>query len=145
MLIPTDQALMIDIRSSAEVMLFGIEEQADAHIPYYGGPVDEWNLFQQSFLTQSNDHFIKSVFSLIVEFGLYRDSSIILVSKSRYKGLRAASLLQVAGFKNVQTEIRVAISDRLVTKANGKRIGAGKRVDLMSEKTIHSAGLSVVH
>ncbi|MEJ2622427.1 MAG: hypothetical protein P8163_19900 [Candidatus Thiodiazotropha sp.] len=145
MLIPTDQALMIDIRSSAEVMLFGIEEQADAHIPYYGGPVDEWNVFRQSFLTQGNDYFVKAIFSLIKEYGLYRDSSIVLVSKSRYKGLRAASLLQVAGYKNVQAEIRMGASDRLMTQDCGKRAGLGKKVDLMSEKAYLSTSLSVVH
>jgi hypothetical protein len=145
MLIPADQALTIDIRSSVEVMLFGIEEQADAHIPYYGGPVDEWNVFKQSFLTRSNDYFIKTVFELIKEYGLYRDSSIILVSKSRYIGLRAASLLQVAGYKNVQTEIRIGFSDRLMTKDCGKRAGLGRKVDLMSEKAYLSTSLSVVH
>ena len=121
MFLPTDQALAIDIRSSAEVMLYGVAEDADAHIPYYGGPIDEWNVFQQSFLTHGNTDFINGVFDLIREYGLYRDSSIVLLTKSNRKGVRAASLLQVAGYRNIRVVQRVGNSDSLVEVARKKQ------------------------
>ncbi|MCG7921326.1 MAG: hypothetical protein N0C81_02025 [Candidatus Thiodiazotropha lotti] len=122
MFLPTDQALAIDIRTSAEVMLYGVAEDANAHIPYYGGPIDEWNVFQQSYLTHGNTSFINGVFDLIREYGLYRDSSIVLITKSNRKGLRAASLLQVAGYKRVRIENRVGNSDGLVELAYKKHV-----------------------
>jgi hypothetical protein len=131
MLIPTEQALTIDIRSSAEVMLYGVEERADAHIPYHGSPVDEWNMFKQSFLTHGNTFFVNSIFELISDYGLYRDSLIVLIAKSLLSGLRAASLLQVAGYKNIRVEIREGNSDRLVKRDRGSRKDSGSGVGSM--------------
>ncbi|MEW8624354.1 MAG: hypothetical protein AB2551_01210 [Candidatus Thiodiazotropha sp.] len=133
MFLPTDQALAIDIRSSAEVMLYGVAEDADAHVPYYGGPIDEWNVFQQSFLTHGNTDFINGVFDLIREYGLYRDSSIVLLTKSNRKGVRAASLLQVAGYKNIRVVQRVGNSDSLVEVARKKQAYTCEKEGVMEE------------
>ncbi|MEW8487195.1 MAG: hypothetical protein AB2705_18615, partial [Candidatus Thiodiazotropha sp.] len=70
--------------------------------------------FQQSFLTHGNTSFISSVFDLIRDYGLYRDSSIVLITKSNRKGIRAASLLQVAGYHNILVIQRVGNSDGLM-------------------------------
>ncbi|MCG7914246.1 MAG: hypothetical protein JAY71_10265 [Candidatus Thiodiazotropha weberae] len=133
MFLPTDQALAIDIRSSAEVMLYGVAEDADAHIPYHGGPIDEWNVFQQSFITHGNTSFINGVFDLIREYGLYRDSSIVLLTKSNRKGVKAASLLQVAGYKNVHFVQIVGNSDNLVDIARKKQAYACEKEGVMEE------------
>ncbi|MBV2092037.1 MAG: hypothetical protein KUF72_14240 [Candidatus Thiodiazotropha sp. (ex Ctena orbiculata)] len=133
MFLPTDQALAIDIRSSAEVMLYGIAEDADAHIPYYGGPIDEWNVFQQSFLTHGNTSFINSVFDVIREYGLYRDSSIVLITKSNRKGVRAASLLQVAGYMNIRVVQRVGNTDSLIETTHKKQVGKDEKEGFMEE------------
>ncbi|MCG7893151.1 MAG: hypothetical protein JAZ12_01725 [Candidatus Thiodiazotropha taylori] len=133
MFLPTDQALAIDIRSSAEVMLYGMAEDADAHIPYYGGPIDEWNVFQQSFLTHGNTSFINSVFDLIREYGLYRDSSIVLITKSNRKGVRAASLLQVAGYMNIRVVQRVGNTDSLIETTHKKQVGKDEKEGFMEE------------
>ena len=145
MFLPTDQALAIDIRSSAEVMLYGVAEDADAHIPYYGGPVDEWNVFQQSYLTHGNTSFINGVFDLIREYGLYRDSSIVLITKSNRKGLRAASLLQVAGYKRVHVEIRVGNSDGSVMQALSGQYRAGRSTGSMGDKAYMFDNVSSLH
>ncbi|MES9851899.1 MAG: hypothetical protein ABW170_08715 [Candidatus Thiodiazotropha sp. L084R] len=114
MRIPTDKALHIDIRSSAEVMLYGSEKGADAHIPYMGGPVDEWNVFLQSYLSYANNSFINDVFELLCEFELYRDSPIVLVARSNRKGLLAASILNVAGYSKVSVKECNGYTDRKV-------------------------------
>ncbi|MBW9259091.1 MAG: hypothetical protein K1566_00050 [Candidatus Thiodiazotropha sp. (ex. Lucinisca nassula)] len=145
MFLPTDQALAIDIRSSAEVMLYGMAEDADAHIPYFGGPIDEWNVFQQSFLTHGNTSFINSVFDLIREYGLYRDSPIVLITKSNRKGLRAASLLQVAGYKHVRVEIRVGNSDGSEMQDQCNQLNQGKHSGMISEKAYILENVCVVH
>ncbi|MCG8087824.1 MAG: hypothetical protein JAZ13_19175 [Candidatus Thiodiazotropha taylori] len=133
MFLPTDQALAIDIRSSAEVMLYGMAEDADAHIPYYGGPIDEWNVFQQSFLTHGNTSFISSVFDLIRDYGLYRDSPIVLITKSNRKGVRAASLLQVAGYMNIRVVQRVGNTDSLIETTHKKQVGKDEKEGFMEE------------
>ncbi|MCG8040308.1 MAG: hypothetical protein AB2708_05120 [Candidatus Thiodiazotropha taylori] len=135
MFLPTDQALAIDIRSSAEVMLYGMAEDADAHIPYYGGPIDEWNVFQQSFLTHGNTDFINGVFDVIREYGLYRDSPIVLITKSNRIGIRAASLLQVAGYQHVRVEIRVGNSDGPVIYGQDRKLGLGIDSELVAGKS----------
>ncbi|MCG8073051.1 MAG: hypothetical protein N0C86_13835 [Candidatus Thiodiazotropha taylori] len=145
MFLPTDQALAIDIRSSAEVMLYGMAEDADAHIPYYGGPIDEWNVFQQSFLTHGNTSFINSVFDLIRDYGLYRDSSIVLITKSNRKGLRAASLLQVAGYKHVRVEIRLGNSDSTGLQDQDNPLKRGRHTGMMTEKAYDFGNVCMVH
>ncbi|MET0045788.1 MAG: hypothetical protein ABW100_19985, partial [Candidatus Thiodiazotropha sp. 6PLUC3] len=99
--IANDKALYIDIRSSAEVMLYGSKKGVDAHIPYLGGPVDEWNVFLQSYRSYANNSFINDIFDLLCEFDLYRDSAIVLVARSKRKGLLASSILNVAGYSKV--------------------------------------------
>ncbi|MCG8053729.1 MAG: hypothetical protein JAZ15_21265, partial [Candidatus Thiodiazotropha endolucinida] len=106
-----------------------------AHIPYYGGPIDEWNVFQQSFLTHGNTDFINGVFDLIREYGLYRDSSIVLITKSNRKGIRAASLLQVAGYQHVRVEIRVGNSDGPVIYGQDRKLGLGIDSELVAGKS----------
>ncbi len=133
MLIPTGHPLTIDIRSSSEVMLYGVAEDADAHIPYYGGPIDEWNVFQQSYLTHGNTSFINGVFDLISEYGLYRDSSIVLLTKSNRRGARAASLLQVAGYKNIRVLRAVANSDDQVELTRKKQASACEKEGFTEE------------
>jgi rhodanese-related sulfurtransferase len=104
MLIPAEEAIYIDIRSSAEVMLYGPVRSADAHIPYLGCPVDEWNVFQQCYRSSTNNCFINDVFALVNEFGRYRESAIVLIVKSLRRGAMAASILNVAGYQNVKIE-----------------------------------------
>lgn len=104
MLIPTGKAIYIDIRSSAEVMLYGLANGVDAHIPYLGSPVDEWNGVLQSYRSSTNNSFINGVFELISEGELYRDSAIVLLTRSKRKGVLATSILNVAGYGRVSVK-----------------------------------------
>jgi rhodanese-related sulfurtransferase len=125
MYVPAEKTVYIDIRSSAEVMLFGLVGSVDAHIPYLGGLVDEWNLFQQSFGSFTNNNFLHSVFELLREYGMYRDNPIVLITKSTRKGLQAASILNVAGFNNVKVEERGYYFDNRTSLDRHQRM-AGK-------------------
>jgi rhodanese-related sulfurtransferase len=122
MYIPAEKTVYIDIRSSAEVMLFGSVGSVDAHIPYLGGPVDEWNLFNQSYRSLSNNYFLHSVFGLLREYGMYLDSPIVLITRSSRRGLQAASILDVAGCSNVQVEERGYYFDNRITLDRHKRM-----------------------
>ena len=107
----TQKDLHIDIRSCAEVMLLGSIDRVDAHIPFLGGDVDEWNELQQSYRSYGNNHFLNGVFELINEKGLTRDCKISLVTRSGRKGAMAASILDVAGYGNVLVEVNRRYSD----------------------------------
>ncbi|MES9832917.1 MAG: hypothetical protein ABW139_11825 [Candidatus Thiodiazotropha sp. DIVDIV] len=146
MFIPTDKALYIDIRSSADVMLYGLENEVDAHIPYLGGPVDEWNVFLQSYRSYANNSFINDIFDLLCEFGLYRDSAIILVARSKRKGLLASSILNVAGYSKVIVKEYSGYEDSKETVGqegeNGKAPSAGEVSGVVSDV---SEFTSIVH
>jgi hypothetical protein len=131
MLLPAGKAICIDIRSSAEVMLYGAAEDADVHIPYLGAPCDEWNVYLQSYRSYTNTSFINSVFELIIDYGLYRDSPIVLITRLYRKGILAESVLEVAGYSNVQVESREGNSDCQAVQKRDRQITQGRKTDLM--------------
>ncbi|MCU7892125.1 MAG: hypothetical protein KZQ78_11145 [Candidatus Thiodiazotropha sp. (ex Ustalcina ferruginea)] len=101
----TKRVLCIDTRSCIEVMLLGVLEAADAHIPYIGSNIDEWSEFQKCYKKHSNNNFLCCVNELVWEHGLHRDSLICLISGSHRRGVMAANILYVAGYSNVVVEL----------------------------------------
>jgi rhodanese-related sulfurtransferase len=121
---PMDKILCIDIRSCAEVIQHGSIERIDAHIPYLGRSVDEWNVVRQRYHSYSNNVFLRCVLELTMENGLTRDCPIVLVTKSGARGAMAANILDVAGYSNVCVEVNGFYSDRGVhrKRENGQEV-----------------------
>lgn len=95
-------ALLIDIRTRAEVAFVGIAEKADKNIPYM--TIDDFWEFDDEKGTYKmvvNSGFESEVADLIDERGLSKDSPIILMCRSGSRSARAADLLARQGYSNV--------------------------------------------
>ena len=142
----TQKDLHIDIRSCAEVMLLGSIERVDAHIPFLGGPVDEWNEFQQSYRSYTNNNFLNCVFELIREKGLTRDCEIFLITRSGRKGAMAASILDVAGYSNVLVDVNGFYSDNEASCNRDNRvIGSWNMGKFVGGRSNIYGGVDVLH
>lgn len=99
-----DQALLIDIRTRAEVAFLGMPTIATANIPYLTvGTFDEWDDKSRNFKLHPNSEFTFRVESLVRSRGLSKDAPIYLICRSGNRTAKAANLLTLAGFSQVYT------------------------------------------
>jgi rhodanese-related sulfurtransferase/cytochrome c553 len=97
-----DKALLIDVRSRAEVAFLGMATEADANIPYMTvGSFDEWDEKKKTFKMAPNSEFVMRVEELVGEKGLGKDSPIYLMCRSGSRSAKASRLLSLAGYINV--------------------------------------------
>lgn len=97
-----EDALLIDIRTRAEVSFVGIAADADKNIPYM--VMDEFWEFDEKKGTYSmdvNSHFASELAELVAERGLSKDSPIILMCRSGSRSARATDLLAELGYTAV--------------------------------------------
>jgi rhodanese-related sulfurtransferase len=101
----SDKRLVIDVRSSVEVLLLGSLEGVDAHIPYSGIDSDEWSEYMKAYRSQSNNAFLLCVDELLIQCGLNRNCIITLIASSNRHAIMAANILSVAGYGNVVVKV----------------------------------------
>lgn len=101
-----NKALLIDIRSRAEVAFLGMPTIAVANIPYQlVGSFDEWDEKAQNFKLQPNSEFTLRVDELVQKRGLSKETPLYLICRSGNRSAKAANLLTLAGFRQVYTVI----------------------------------------
>lgn len=99
-----DTALLIDIRTRAEVAFLGMPTVADANIPYMtAGSFDEWDDDKDNFQLRPNGEFVKRVGAIVSERGLTKESPIFLICRSGNRTAKAANILGIAGYSRVYT------------------------------------------
>lgn len=101
-----EDALLIDIRTRAEVTFVGIAEEADKNIPYM--VMDEFWDFDEdkgAYKMVVNSGFAGDVAELVSERGFSKDSAIILMCRSGSRSARAADLLEQLGYNNVYSVV----------------------------------------
>lgn len=100
-----NRSLNIDMRRSAEALMLGPLEKADAYVPFVVIDRDEWMDCIEAYKKRTNNIFLQRVDDLLLEYGLSRSSTIRLIASSYYQGILAANLLEVAGYGSVVVEV----------------------------------------
>lgn len=101
-----EDALLIDVRTRAEVNFVGIATRADRNIPFK--LVDEFWSFNEAKGTYNlidNPDFVEDVVALVEEKRLGKDAMIVLICRSGSRSARAADLLFREGYKNVYSVV----------------------------------------
>lgn len=101
-----DGALLIDVRTRAEVAFLGMPTIATANIPYMTpGGFDEWDDKKANFRLSPNSEFTLKMDELIESRGIDKDTPIYLICRSGSRSAKAANLLTQAGYKNVYSVV----------------------------------------
>lgn len=99
-----NKALLLDVRTRAEIAFLGMPERVDANIPYMTvGNFDEWDDKKQTFKLRPNSVFTARVNELIQSRSYTKDTPIFLICRSGNRSAKAANLLKLAGYTNVYT------------------------------------------
>ena len=99
-------AILIDIRSRADVAFVGIAEGVDKHIPYM--VVDEFWEFDEDRGTYKlvvNPDFQEAVETYLQSREVAPDAPIMLICRSGNRSARAANLMNRMGYRNVYSVI----------------------------------------
>ena len=97
-----NKALLIDVRSRAEVMFLGMPKDADANIPYMTpGSFDEWDEKKGTFKLQANSLFVERISELVESRNMSKETPIFLICRSGNRSAKAAKMLNLAGYVNV--------------------------------------------
>jgi rhodanese-related sulfurtransferase len=101
-----EDAVLIDIRTRAEVSFVGIAAEADKNIPYM--VMDEFWEFDAdkgTYKMAVNSNFDREVAGFMQERGLSKESPIILMCRSGSRSARAADLLGQLGYTSVYSVV----------------------------------------
>lgn len=94
-------ALLIDIRTQAEIAFVGEAEAVDANIPFLLANFSAWDEKNARFQLSPNANFVSKVGELVARTGLNKDSTIILMCRSGDRSARASDALTKAGYTRV--------------------------------------------
>ena len=101
-----EDAVLIDIRTRAEVSFVGIAAEADKNIPYM--VMDEFWEFDAdkgTYKMAVNSNFDREVAGFMQERGLSKEAPIILMCRSGSRSARAADLLGQLGYTSVYSVV----------------------------------------
>ena len=101
-----EDAVLIDIRTRAEVSFVGIAAEADKNIPYM--VMDdfwEFDADKGTYKMAVNSNFDREVADFIRERGLSKEAPIILMCRSGSRSARAADLLGQLGYTSVYSVV----------------------------------------
>ena len=101
-----EDAVLIDIRTRAEVSFVGIAADADKNIPYM--VMDEFWEFDAdkgTYKMAVNSNFDREVAGFMQQRGLSKESPIILMCRSGSRSARAADLLGQLGYTSVYSVV----------------------------------------
>lgn len=93
-------ALLLDIRTQAEIAFVGEADAVDANIPYLLADFSAWDDKLARFQLSPNANFTAKVDELVSKAGLQKDATIILMCRSGDRSARAADDLTKAGYTN---------------------------------------------
>lgn len=99
-------ALLIDIRTHAEVIYVGMPTVADAHVPFLDHPAGmPWDDKQGRFRMDPNPDFEAGIARRLAAQGLSRQDPLILICRSGDRSSRAVNQLVAAGYSKVYTVV----------------------------------------
>lgn len=120
------KAIMVDVRTQAEIEYVGIAESVDSNIPYMIDDYTAWDDKKARFLGMPNSDFLSRMSDVMEKSGLNKSSTVILICRSGDRSARAADLLTQAGYATVYTVVDGFEGDIAKDGANkGKRLVNG--------------------
>jgi len=100
-----NKALLIDVRTQAEVKYVGVATLVDANIPYMTDDYSAWDDKNARFVMSPNSGFVSKMADLTAKTNMDKTSTIILMCRSGDRSARAADLLGKAGYTNVYSVV----------------------------------------
>lgn len=100
-----EKALMIDVRTPAEIEYVGLADSVDANIPYMLDDYSAWDDKKSRFMMAPNSGFLLKVSEIQGKTGMNKESTIIVMCRSGDRSSGAASLLTKAGYTNVYSVV----------------------------------------
>ncbi|MDU8911176.1 rhodanese-like domain-containing protein [Aestuariicoccus sp. MJ-SS9] len=130
-----DDALLVDIRTRAEVSFVGIADEADKNIPYM--VMDDFWEFDDdkgAYKMMVNPEFSDAIADLVAARGLSRDAPILLMCRSGSRSARAADLLGQLGYTAVYSVVDGFEGDK--SPDGGRNLNGWKNAGLAWSYTI---------
>ena len=99
------KALMIDVRTPAEIEYVGLADPVDANIPYMMDDYGVWDDKKSRFMMAPNSGFLSKISDIESKIGLNKDSTVIVMCRSGDRSSGAANLLTKAGYTQVYSVV----------------------------------------
>lgn len=96
-----NKALVIDVRTQAEIEYVGVADMVDSNIPYMVNDYNTWDEKNGRYQMSPNSGFLSKMTDLVNSAGLNKDSTIIVMCRSGDRSAGAANLMAKAGYTNV--------------------------------------------
>jgi rhodanese-related sulfurtransferase len=140
--------LFIDVRTQAELAFVGAPLMIDANIPYE--IIEDWNQWDdkgKTFKMSVNQDFIRAFEKRILDKGLNKQSTVILMCRSGYRSASAVNLLANLGYKNVYNLIDGFEGDTASSgpKKGQRVINGWKNSDLPWATQLDKAKMYITH
>jgi rhodanese-related sulfurtransferase len=120
------KALLVDVRTAAEVEYVGSPDMVDANISYMTDDYSAWDDKKSRFVMSPNSGFLTKIGDAVAKAGLDKHSDIIVMCRSGDRSARAADLLSNAGYTKVYSVIDGFEGDMAKDgDNNGKRVVNG--------------------
>lgn len=97
-------AILIDIRSRAEVNFLGIPTLAAANVPFKEMSLD-YDAKAKSYTMVDNKDFVPAIEAVLKEKGLGKDAHVLLMCRSGGRSAHAANVLAEAGYTAVYSVV----------------------------------------
>jgi len=142
-----ENTLFIDVRTQAELTFVGAPMMIDANIPYE--VIQNWNQWDdkgKTFQMSVNQDFVRAFEKRILDKGLNRQSTIILMCRSGYRSASAADLLANIGYTKVYNLIDGFEGDTAISGSKkGQRVINGwKNSDLPWSTQLDKAKMYII-
>jgi rhodanese-related sulfurtransferase len=96
-----NKALMIDVRTQAEVEYVGEANPVDYNIPYMVNDYNAWDEKNGRYQMSPNSGFLSKLSDIMHNKGMNKNSTVILMCRSGDRSASAANLMIKDGYKNV--------------------------------------------
>lgn len=99
------KALLVDVRTAAEVEYVGTTDLVDANISYMIDDYSTWDDKKARFAMAPNSGFLTKISDVMAKAGLDKNSEVIVICRSGDRSARAADLLSNAGYTKVYSVV----------------------------------------
>jgi rhodanese-related sulfurtransferase len=99
------KALMVDVRTAAEIEYVGTPDLVDANISYMIDDYSAWDDKKSRFAMAPNSGFLTKISDAMAKATLDKNSEVIIICRSGDRSARAADLLSNAGYTKVYSVV----------------------------------------
>ena len=99
------KALLVDVRTPAEIEYVGVADMIDVGIPYMMDDYTAWDDKKARFMMSPNSGFLTKMSDAMTKVGLDKSSPVIVMCRSGDRSARAADLLTQSGYTKVYSVV----------------------------------------